>query len=163
MRKMQEWYESSSVTGETNRHRHEQPRSRRLPRHRQTGAMRCARGMRNGGSWSAARGWALRSPPKSMGSTWRRSLLLITMWLAIAMKTVLGQGRFDTTSDTHSERYTQKHWATAGKENGLSKPILQRTATPRNMIPRIVAPEGAGSSPVGHPFRFRIRKPDTRK
>ena len=34
---------------------------------------------------------------------------------------------------------------------GLSMPILQRIATPRNTCRRIVAPQGAGSSPVGHP------------
>jgi hypothetical protein len=45
----------------------------------------------------------------------------------------------------------QKRWATASKGNGLSKPILQRLATSRNKCRRIVAPEGAGSSPVGHP------------
>ena len=45
----------------------------------------------------------------------------------------------------------QKHRATASKEIGLSKPILQRMAMPRNRSRRIVAPEGAGSSPVGHP------------
>ena len=46
------------------------------------------------------------------------------------------------------------HAETAGnrqQEIGLSKPILQHTATPSNKCRRIVAPKGAGSSPVGHP------------
>ena len=45
----------------------------------------------------------------------------------------------------------QKHRATASKEIGLSKPILQRMAMPRNRWRRIVAPKDAGSIPVGHP------------
>jgi hypothetical protein len=46
----------------------------------------------------------------------------------------------------------QKRWATASKENGLSKPILQHTATPGNRGRRIVAlEEVAGLSPGGHP------------
>jgi hypothetical protein len=48
------------------------------------------------------------------------------------------------------------------KEIGL-KPILQRMATHYNRCRRIVAPEGAGSSPVGHPSTFRIDKPNRRK
>jgi hypothetical protein len=52
----------------------------------------------------------------------------------------------------------QKQGATASKENGLDKPILQRTATPGNGCRRIVAPKVAGSSPVGHPPEFRIGK-----
>jgi hypothetical protein len=35
---------------------------------------------------------------------------------------------------------------------GLSKPILQPSATPRNRVRRIVAPKEVGSSPVGHLF-----------
>src|SRR5215213_3532110 len=51
----------------------------------------------------------------------------------------------------------QKHWATTSKEIGLSKPILQHPATPRNRGRRIVAQEKvAGSSPVGRPPEFRI-------
>ena len=50
-----------------------------------------------------------------------------------------------------SERNTQRQQATASKEIGLDKPILQRVATCRNACRRIVAPKGAGSSPVGHP------------
>ena len=58
----------------------------------------------------------------------------------------------------------QKRRATASKEMCLSKPILQRTATPGNRHRRIVAlEEVAGSSPVGHPPGFRIGKPGTRK
>jgi hypothetical protein len=50
----------------------------------------------------------------------------------------------------------QKRRATASKENSLSKPIVQRTATPRNRVRRMVAQEKvAGSSPVGHPPEFR--------
>ncbi len=41
------------------------------------------------------------------------------------------------------------------KEIGLSKPILQRTATRGNERRRIVAPKDAGSSPVGHPLVCR--------
>jgi hypothetical protein len=53
----------------------------------------------------------------------------------------------------------QKRRVTASKENSLSKTILQRTATPRNGGRRIVAlGKVAGSSPVGHPLRFRIGK-----
>ncbi len=55
----------------------------------------------------------------------------------------------------------QKRWATTSKEIGLSKPILQRTATPRNRCRRIVAPKVAGSIPVGHPFIYRIGKRKT--
>ena len=43
----------------------------------------------------------------------------------------------------------QKHRATTSKEIGLSKPILQRMAMPRNRW-RIVAPKSVGSSPVGN-------------
>jgi hypothetical protein len=46
---------------------------------------------------------------------------------------------------------------------GLSKPILQHPATPRNRCQRIVAPKDAGSSPVGHPPTFRIGKPNSQK
>jgi hypothetical protein len=46
----------------------------------------------------------------------------------------------------------RKRWATACKEIGLHKPILQLPATSRNRDQRIVAPEGEGSSPVGHPL-----------
>jgi hypothetical protein len=46
-----------------------------------------------------------------------------------------------------------KHLATTSKEIGLDKAIVQHSATPRNVCRRIVAPEGAGSSPVGHPPR----------
>jgi hypothetical protein len=60
----------------------------------------------------------------------------------------------DTTSDT-TERNTQKERATASKEIGLSKPILQRTATSRTKCRRIVAPKGAGSIPVGQPLICR--------
>jgi hypothetical protein len=50
----------------------------------------------------------------------------------------------------------QKRWATASKENGLSKLILQHSATPGNRSQRIVALEKvAGSSPVGHPLFCR--------
>ena len=44
-----------------------------------------------------------------------------------------------------------QHAATASKENGLDKRLLQPTATSRNRCRRIVAPKVAGSSPVGHP------------
>ena len=44
----------------------------------------------------------------------------------------------------------QKHRATTSKEIGLSKPILQRMAMPRNRWRRIVAPKIVGSSPVGN-------------
>jgi hypothetical protein len=46
----------------------------------------------------------------------------------------------------------QNPWATASNAIGLSKPILQRTATRGNTSRRIVAPKVAGSSPVGHPL-----------
>src|SRR5829696_9193349 len=45
----------------------------------------------------------------------------------------------------------QKHLATTSKEIGLDKRFLQPAATLRNRCRRIVAPKGAGSSPVGHP------------
>jgi hypothetical protein len=41
--------------------------------------------------------------------------------------------------------------------------ILLRKRTDQDMARRIVAPEGAGSSPVGHPLRFRIDKPNRRE
>src|SRR5215212_8558410 len=59
-----------------------------------------------------------------------------------------------------SERYTQKQQATVSKEICLDKLILQHPATPRNGCRRIVAPEGAGSSPVGHPPTSRIGIPN---
>src|SRR5215207_6796530 len=46
--------------------------------------------------------------------------------------------------------------ATTSTEVGLSKPILQRTATPGNRFRRIVAPKVAGSSSVGYPSTFGI-------
>src|SRR5215216_345886 len=49
----------------------------------------------------------------------------------------------------------QKQWATVSKEIGLDKPIVQRSATLGNRCRRIVAPKGAGSSPVGHPLHRR--------
>jgi len=50
----------------------------------------------------------------------------------------------------------QKRRATTSKENSLSKPIVQRTATPRNRSRWIVALEKvAGSSPFGHPLVCR--------
>ena len=58
----------------------------------------------------------------------------------------------------------QQRWTTVSKENGLDKPIVQRTATLGNTTRRIGALEKvAGSSPVGFPPRFRIGKPNTRK
>jgi hypothetical protein len=57
----------------------------------------------------------------------------------------------------------QKRWATASKENSLFKLILQRVATPRNRVRRIVAPKVAGPIPVGHPPVSRIGKPKTWK
>src|SRR5215204_552389 len=53
--------------------------------------------------------------------------------------------------------------ATASKQFAIDKPILQRTATRGDVCRRIVAPKGAGSSPVGHPCRrgvldFRIMR-----
>ncbi len=49
----------------------------------------------------------------------------------------------------------QKHRATTSKEIGLSKPILQHTATPSNRVRRIATLEKvAGSIPVGHPSVF---------
>src|SRR5215217_1197531 len=62
-----------------------------------------------------------------------------------------------------SGRNTQKQRATASKEIGLNKPILQPIATPRNRCRRIVAPKVAGSSPVGHPSIYRIGKANPRK
>ena len=47
--------------------------------------------------------------------------------------------------------------------SGLDKPNLQHSAARRNGCRRIVAPEGAGSSSVGHPRGSRIDKPETRK
>ena len=52
----------------------------------------------------------------------------------------------------------QKRRETTSKGIGLDKQFLQRTATTRNGCQRIVAPKGAGSSPVGHPPVFRIGK-----
>src|SRR5215218_3457895 len=49
----------------------------------------------------------------------------------------------------------QQWCATASKRIGLDKLILQHTATRGNRCRRIVAPEGAGSSPVGHPNSCR--------
>jgi hypothetical protein len=46
------------------------------------------------------------------------------------------------------------------QKNGLDKPILQRDATPRNGCRRIVAPEDAGSTPVGH-SQPQARVPET--
>ena len=64
--------------------------------------------------------------------------------------------RFDTTSDT-TERATPRNIVQPpAKISGLGKPILQFRATLGNRCRRIVAPKIAGSSPVGHPFRFRI-------
>jgi hypothetical protein len=58
----------------------------------------------------------------------------------------------------------QQPGATSSSEIGLSKLILQRTATLRNRVRRIVAlEEVAGSIPVGHPLVFRIDKPIKRK
>ena len=47
----------------------------------------------------------------------------------------------------------QKPRATGSKEIGLSMLVLQPSATRGNVCRRIVAPKGAGSSPVGHPPR----------
>jgi hypothetical protein len=41
--------------------------------------------------------------------------------------------------------------------------IFGQWRTPAKPSHRIVAPKGAGSSPVGHPFRFRIGKANMRK
>ncbi len=46
----------------------------------------------------------------------------------------------------------QKRRATTSKETGLDKRFMQRTAIPGYRGRRIVAPKGAGSSPVGHPL-----------
>jgi hypothetical protein len=50
----------------------------------------------------------------------------------------------------------QQPRATVSKETGLNKPILQHRVTYGKRCQRIVALEKvAGSSPVGHPLRFR--------
>ena len=58
----------------------------------------------------------------------------------------------------HRARYAQKQRATSGKRIRLDKRLLQPRATLGNTVNRIVAPKGAGSSPVGHPPRFGIAK-----
>src|SRR5215207_9158778 len=46
---------------------------------------------------------------------------------------------------------------------GLGSGTLGIEATPGSRCQRIVAPKGAGSSPVGHPSTFRIDKPNRQK
>jgi hypothetical protein len=63
----------------------------------------------------------------------------------------------------HRGRFARRCWLLPHARFGSDKPILQLAATHGNLCRRIVAPKVAGSSPVGHPLRFRIGKPDTRK
>src|SRR5215210_2670516 len=58
----------------------------------------------------------------------------------------------DTTSDTTEDATCRNSGQPLAKKSAYLSRFLQPTATLGNTCQRIVAPKGAGSSPVGHPL-----------
>jgi hypothetical protein len=110
-----------------------------------------------------SQGNAARHARASLGSRALAHWLFSGMQLASSTATQLPTP-IDTTSDTTQRETRRNLWQPPAKKSALDKPILQRTATPRNRHRRNVAQEkDAGSSSVGHPRRFSLSKPNARK
>src|SRR5919112_4483213 len=81
---------------------------------------------------------------------------VLLRWLRIIYRQQCGSNRVQNTTER-----TRTACPSRGGFSAYLHHIRGHSRTHPDMLIRVVAPKGAGSSPVGHPFRFRIGKANT--